>query len=258
MADNLEYRQPGVRLIAKKDLVTLEQLQKTFPKKKNSIGEKTVELINATLSDPEFNGTDLIQTLHTFENVMYNNSAAMEEYVNAVRFCAYLETNGDNIIDAYKKTFYFRDFVKNGLDKSFDTPEYMAIQAAASRYRKNKVVVDILAMADVPLYLLFQGHRYKAVEVLASEMMSAPLAKDRIAAAEKLLTHVKPPENSKLELNIGMSASAMDVASSLNDQLTKLAEQQKALLAQGHNIKDVQRLGINLNNKDVIDVEVDE
>ena len=256
MANELDSRQPGLRLITKKEPITLEQLQKTFPKKKNSIGEKTVELINATLTDPEFNGTDLIQTLHTFENVMYNNSAAMEEYVNAVRFCAYLETNGDNITDAFKKTFYYRDFVKNGIDKPSNSPEYSSITAAASRYRKNKLVVDILAMADVPLYLLFQGHRYKAVEVLASEMMTAPLSKDRIAAAEKLLTHVKPPENSKLELNIGLNSNAMDMASSLNEQLIQLATQQKALLEQGHNIKDIQKLGINLNNKDTIDAEV--
>ena len=256
--EKTEAPRVGLRMIQNRKTVTADDLKRLFPKKKNSIIDKAVELINATINDPEFNGQDLVNTMATYENVMHKNSADMEEYINAVKFCAYLESNGDSVIDAYKRTFIHRDFVKSRMDAPYDSPEYKALNVAASRYRKNQLVIDILTMADVPLYLLFQGQRYTAVKVLADEMVNAPLAKDRIAAADKLLTHVKPPETSTMALNIGISAESLDIQTSLNDQLAKLAVQQQALLTQGHDIRDVQKLGINLREKEIIDAEVDD
>ena len=256
--EKTEAPRVGLRMIQNRKEVTIDDLKRLFPKKKNAITDKAVELINATINDPEFNGQDLVNTMSTYENVMHKNSADMEEYINAIRFCAYLESNGDKLVDAYKRTFIHREFVSSRMDAPYDSLEYKALTVAASRYRKNQLVVDILTMADVPLYLLFQGQRYTAVKVLADEMINAPLAKDRIAAADKLLLHVKPPETSKMELNIGIGQSAVDIQSSLNEQLTKLAMQQQALLAQGHDIREVQKLGINLKEQEIIEVEVDD
>ena len=56
------------------------------------------------------------------------------------------------------------------------------------------MVKEILTQCDMPLHLIFGGSRFKAVAVLAHEMENADYAKDRINAADKLLTHVKPPE----------------------------------------------------------------
>ena len=107
----------------------------------------------------------------------------------------------------------------------------------------------------MPLYLMFQAERYKAVTVLAREMQTAALSKDRIAAAKELLAAVKPPENVQIELGIGPNREARDLQLELNAQLAKLAANQKALLEAGVDLRDVQRTGIRLN--DVQDAEVE-
>ena len=100
---------------------------------------------------------------------------------------------------------------------------------------------------------MFQGARYRAVAVLAREMTDAEYSKDRIAAADKLLTHVKPPENQKIELDIGMTSEAKSITASLMDQLAVMATQQRRLLEAGADIRSVQKLGIQA---EVIDAEV--
>ena len=98
----------------------------------------------------------------------------------------------------------------------------------------------------MPLHLMFQGARYRAVAVLAREMTDAEYSKDRIAAADKLLTHVKPPENQKIELDIGITSEAKSMHEMLNMQLSALALNQKRMLDAGYDLIDVQKLGISL------------
>jgi hypothetical protein len=70
-----------------------------------------------------------------------------------------------------------------------------------------------------------------------------------------LLTHVKPPENQKIELDIGMTSEAKSVTASLMDQLAVMAVQQRKLLEAGADIRSVQKLGIQA---EILDVEVND
>jgi hypothetical protein len=184
---------------------------------------------------------------------MVGAKASIGEYLTAVRFCAYMMTNGENYTEAYKRAFWDREFVQNRLNTPSGSAEYAELTSAASRYRRSKLVVDILTLSQVPLDLMFTGVRYKALGVLADRMENAKLDKDKIAAADTLLKHTTPKDN-KLELNIGIGNT--DAITSLNDQLAALAKRQQSLLSSGLSLQEVQRLGVKLSsNEDAIDVE---
>ena len=230
-------------------MVTIEELQKALPSRKNTITDEIVEIINKSQDDPEFQGESLLQTAITYENVMMNNKAGIKEYIDAIRFCAYLISLEDNYTEAYKKTFSYRDFVKNRLDATPDSSKYRELTNAASRYRRSKLVVDLLTFSQVPLDILFSGYRYKAIGVLANEMETAAYSRDRIAAAKELLLAVKGPENKKIELEIGVKESS--AVANLSQQLTELANNSLMQLESGQ--VDLVKLGSMVAKEEIED-----
>ena len=235
--------------------ITLEELKERFPAKKNTINEETVKLINDAMNDPQFSGEEFINTMLDYQNVLATSSASFKEYVNAIKFCAYLESTDFNITEAYKLARASDEFVRERMFAPTDSNEYRELTHRASTHHKSPLVRKILTQSDMPLHLMFQGARYRAVAVLAREMTDAEYSKDRIAAADKLLTHVKPPENQKIELDIGMTSEAKSVTASLMDQLAVMATQQRRLLEAGADIRSVQKLGIQA---EIIDTEVND
>ena len=212
-------------------LITLEEVKEAMPLKKSVITQEAVDIINASMSDPEFQGESLLRTASTYEGVIKGARASIPEYLNAIRFCAYMVTNDSNYTEAYKKVFADRDFVKNRLSLATTDPKYTELTSAASRYRRTKLVVDILTQSQVPLDLIFTGQRYKAISVLAEVMETGRYDRDRINAAKELLAATKGPESAKIELDVGVVQSS--AVQQLNDQLSSIAARQKELLESG-------------------------
>jgi len=236
-----------------KETVTVEDLQKAFPQRAKAITDEVVEIINKSTQDPEFQGETLMQSAVTYQNVLAQNKVSITEYVNGLRFCAYLMTEDDNSTKAYSRVFYYRDFVKSRVDKPTESNEYKTLVAAASRYRNSKLIKDILTISQVPMDLMFLGHRYKAVGVLANLMETAKMDRDKINAAKELLAATKN-ENQKIELEIGPNQEAVSMQNQLDKQLSDLALNQKKMLEAGFQIGDVQKTGLQL---DVIEGEVE-
>ena len=201
--------------------LTIEQVKKDMPLKKGVITQDAVDIINASLNDPEFQGESLVQTAAIYEAVLRGARASIPEYLNAIRFCAYMSTNNSNYTEAYKKVFSDREFVRLRRDLPTDDPRYGELTSAASRYRRTKLVTDILTASQVPLDLIFTGHRYKAIGVLADVMENGKYDRDKINAAKELLAATKGPENMKIELDVGVSESS--AVQQLNDQLAEIA-----------------------------------
>ena len=160
--------------------ITVDLLKQKFPAKKQTITEETVALINAALEDPEFDRTMFLNQLADYQSCMIDANASMNEYINAIKFCAYIESCS-TLTEAYKRARSNDEFVLQRWNAEPGTREYADLSSAASRYRKTKLVRQILTQSDMPLYLMFQGERYKAVAVLAKEMQTAQYSKDRIA-----------------------------------------------------------------------------
>jgi hypothetical protein len=231
--------------------ITKEDIQRVMSSKRNAITDEVVALVNQSLTEPEFQGETLLDTMVTYEHVLNGRSGVgIKDYIHAIRFCAYLMTVDDNYTEAYKRTFAHRDFVRNRLDVPTESPEYRNLTTAASRYRRSKLVTDILTLSQIPLDLMFVGKRYKAIGVLAAEMENAKYSKDRIMAAKELLAATKGAENVKIDIGIG--AQENNAVQSLMDQLAAVAARQKTLLESG--ISSVSEFG----SLKVIDVDDDD
>jgi len=115
-------------------LLTIDDVKQAMPKKKNYITQEAVDIINQSMNDPEFQGESLIQTAATYEAVLRGARASVPEYLNAIRFCAYMTTNDSNYTEAYKKVFADRDFVKERVNLPTNDPKYTELTSAASRY----------------------------------------------------------------------------------------------------------------------------
>ena len=233
--------------------LTIADVKLAMPKKKNFVTQEAVDIINLSMSDPEFQGESLLQTASTYEAVLKNARASVPEYLNAIRFCAYLITNDSNYTEAYKKVFAERDFVKSRLMLPTDSPKYTELTSAASRYRRTKLVVDILTVSQVPLDLIFTGHRYKAIGVLAQVMENGKYDRDRINAAKELLAATKGAENVKIELDVGVSESS--AVQQLNDQLAEIAGRSLRHLEAG--ATSLKELGaMKVKSDDIIEGEI--
>lgn len=233
--------------------VTVEDLKKALPSRKSTITEEVVDLINASQTEAEFQGETLLESMITYEKVMNNNKAGIREYLYAIKFCAYLMSMEDNLTEAYKKTFSDRDFVRDRMDATPGTDDYNALTSAASRYRKSKLVVDLLTISQVPIGIMFGAARYKAIMTLADIMTNSRYDRDRINAADKLLLHTES-KDIKIDLEIGVREDSAVV--NLNNQLSELAARQKLMLEAG--ATDLNRLGALKAAEEFTDAEVEE
>ncbi|WP_243430882.1 hypothetical protein, partial [Pseudomonas sp. 51_B] len=103
----------------------------------------------------------------------------------------------------------------------------------------------------VPFWVLNQDMYQKALNVQAELMMSASSEKVRTDAANSLLTHLKPPEIKKVELDIGTKEDSS--ISQLRQATIELARQQKMLLESG--MANAQEIAhSHVNKKEAIDV----
>jgi hypothetical protein len=234
-------------------LVTVDDLKSAMPKKKNVITQEAADIINASMNDPEFQGESLIKTASIYESVLKGARASVPEYLNAIRFCAYMSTNGSNYTQAYKKVFMDRDFVKERAQLPASDPKYGELSSAASRYRRTKLVVDVLTASQVPLDLIFTGERYKALGVLADVMKNGKYDRDKVSAAKELLAATKGPENIKMELDVGLSESS--AVQQLNDQLSTIAGRSLQQLSDG--VTNLKELGsMKVLDSDAIEGEL--
>jgi len=247
----------GLGIVKKgKTDITVNELRHRFPSKKNTITDEVVDLINQANNDPEFNGDEFIENMMTYQNVMYKNSGSLPEYINALKFCAYLEADVNNYTEAYKRARANDEFVLARANLPKDSVGYRELTNAASRYRKTPMVRDILTQAEMPLYLMFQGARYSAVSILVDEMETAALSRDRINAAKTILEHVKPPENMKVELDIGVKQD--NIIDRYEAMISDLVAHQKEQIALGKDLHEVTNMSIINSAKDeIIDVEVE-
>lgn len=233
-------------------VITKEEIQNALPSRKGTITDEIVEVINKSQLEPEFQGESLLQTAVTYENVLVKNRASIKQYLNAIRFCSYLISTDDNFTEAYKKTFSETEFVKERIGISTSDPRYTELASAASRYRRSKLVVDILTVSQVPMRLLFRGMAYEMMGVLHGIAINGKLDRDRVAAAKTILETVKDDENIKIELDVGVKESS--AVEQLNEQLAKFASDSMIHLQAG--TTDLNKLGSMKVKEDIEDAEV--
>ena len=206
-------------------VLTVEQFKQALPSQfKASVNQELIDQINTTLADPNLYET-YRDNLLSYSHVMRDGKFKMGDYILAVKYCSHKIMGASNI-DAFVKTFpdRYQSYLANGTS-SKDIASYV------TAYNKNKLVNLILEQSLIPSWILNQDLYQKAINVQAELMMSANSEKVRSDAANSLLTHLKPPEVQKVELDIGIKKDG--VMDDLKQVLTELALKQQQYIAAG-------------------------
>ena len=225
--------------------LTIEQFRMALPDKvKKSVNQELIDSINNVLIDPEMLES-YRDNLVSYTKVMADGRFKVPEYVNAVRYVSH-KLMGCTNIEAYTKTFpdKYARFVANGVQAK-DIASYV------TAYNKSKLVNLIFEQTLIPSYVLNQDMYQRALNVQADLMVNAKSEKVRCDAANSLLTQLKMPEVTKVELDIGIKEdSSINV---LRQATLELARQQRLSMEAGQMTAE----GV-AHSKLTIDVEVKE
>ena len=186
------------------EIISEEQFKALLPKQfKGTVTQEVMDEINNALSDPIANEA-FKENLLSYTGVMRDGKFKIGDYLKAVKYVSF-KLLGSSNIDAYLKTFPDRhqEFIKNNTSAK-DMSSYVAM------YNKNKLVNLIFEQTIIPFHVLNSDLYQKALNVQVELMTSPDVSpKVRSDAANSVLTHLKPPETTKIELDIGVKSDSM-------------------------------------------------
>lgn len=213
--------------------ITMEDFKLALPPKlQKQATDDNLQLLNDILNEPEMREY-YRNNLLSYSHILTEGKYSLEEYINAIKFCSF-RIGGLSNKDAYIKTFpdRYKQHVANGTSQK-DISSYI------SAYSKTKLVSTILEQSFIPSWVLNQDVYQLAINTQVDLMINADSEKVRSDAANSLLHHLKPPEASKVKLDIGIDVNG-----------SALAELNKAM----NGLRELQRASIESGNLTVIDV----
>lgn len=212
--------------------VTKDELKDALPKQiRGGVSDSIVNNINQLLQEPDL-ALNYRENLLSFTSVIKEGKYKLTDYLNAVRYVSHKLMGATNV-SAYTKTF--PDRVQSLQARGADAKTVSSYVAA---YHKNKLVQSIFEQTMIPTYILNADVYQKAINVQVELMTTATSEKVRSEAANSLLTHLKQPETSKVQLDITHKEdeSTQDMRKTINE----LAEQQRKLIEMGgKSVKDI-------------------
>jgi hypothetical protein len=196
--------------------LTLDEFKSALPDKiKKSVNQQLIDQVNTTLSEPELYES-YRDNLVSYASVMQDGKFKITNYLAAVKYVSH-KLMGRTNLASYSNTFPDKiiRFAAEGV-ASKDIASYV------SAYNKSKLVNLIYEQTMIPFHVLNQDMYQKALNTQAELMLGANSEKVRSDAANSLLTHLKPPEATKIELDIGIkkdsSIDALRQATAFNAQ----------------------------------------
>lgn len=177
--------------------LTLEQFRDVLPKQvRGAISDELIDSVNLAIANSELR-ENFRDNLLSYTSVMKDGKFKIESYINAVKYVS-LKLLGSSNVDAYLKTFPDKHqwfIAQNTSSKD--------ISAYVAAYNKTKLVNLIFAQTLVPFHVLNADLYQKALNIQVALMTDEDVSpKVRSDAANSVLTHLKPPEVTKIELDV--------------------------------------------------------
>ena len=209
---------------------------------RTNITDDMVKTINDIISDPEM-CEEYRDNILGYMDVLKEGRWRFGDYISAVKYVSY-KLRGDSNIAAYTKTFP----EKVAKFQSRPNPNY---SSWVTSYGKSKLVNEILGRSLIPTHVLNADIYQKAINVQAQLMTTADSEKVRTDAANSLLNHLKPPETSKIEID--MNVKQQDGIGDLREATLELVKAQRLAIEAGQNTaKEIAHTTI------VLDMDVEE
>lgn len=144
-------------------------------------------------------GEEFIEAYADYFNVMEKGKWSTRKYLAAMKFFLFTE-QGLSIVDSYVKVFPER--LQARLDRG-ETKTNMT--GEASRFNSSSIVTEIRRVAGIGIQLSHRHLLLESLDVTAGLMRSARSEVVRQKAAETLIRELKPTEDTKIQLDIGMN-----------------------------------------------------
>lgn len=215
-------------------LLTIDEFKEALPAKlRKNVNTQTLANVNQILSEPEMYET-YRNNFIDFSHILVNSRNSVEEYVNAIKYCSY-KIAGFNNKESYIRTFSVRyqAHMANGISEK-DLASYI------SAYHKTKLVTSILEHAYIPMWLLNQDAVQLAINTQIGVMKDPDASdKNKIDAANSILNHLKPPEKSKIQLDIGVKQDVSMIADLRNVVSDLVAVQKESIVSGTRTVKAI-------------------
>lgn len=195
-----------------------KHLQKSF-------NQAVVASINEVLSDRD-ERERFRENFIGYSSVLLDGKYSVQQYVDAVKYVSF-KTMGLTNLDSFRKTFpnkiarYKRD------GKTIEK-----INAFVSGYNKTKLVTAMLKQAAVPLYILNQDAAQEAINAHLKILRTSTNDLAIVKAADSLLSHLAPPVETQVSLNIGVADNTL--FDDFRKETAALARQQQEMIKAGH------------------------
>jgi len=227
--------------------VSLEVFRRALPKHiRENLNQGTVDKINNMLAGDEITAEHFRDDLYGYTSVMKGGRFTIQQYINAVRYVSFKMQDCSNE-QAYSKTFPER--YQELLDQGCDSRK---IGGYVSQWNSRLLVQKIFEQTMTPVHIYNADIYQKAINLQASLMVSANSELVRTQAANSLLTHLKPPETSKLELDVNIKEG--NVITELKNTIAELSAVQKKQIEMGvTTVKQVAHSKLKIIDAEVVE-----
>ena len=218
--------------------MTLEELRETVPKHvQKHITQSVVDTMNhLEAEDGEDFAEHYKQNFINMSSILKSSDWTVKDYTAAVKFVSWQLLEIPDI-DCYKMTFpdrYDRLMTKwtaEGLSEA--DVRGRKISSFVSAYKSNPLVVKIMEQALVPPRIL-NAHMFQdALNVQMQLAFGANSEMVRTTAANSILTHLKNPETTKIQMEVGIKGQ--DELQALRNEMQRLAGTQQVGIESGSN-----------------------
>lgn len=192
------------------------------PQVKRGVNAKVIDKLNDALADPDMFMV-MRENLVSYTNVMQKGKFSLENYIDAVKYISYKLMGASNL-QAYRKTHpdRYHSMKERGLSEK-------DIASMISAYNKTKLVNLIYEQTLIPTWIMNADNLQKAintqVEIMTNENNSPKVRSD---AANSIMTHIKRPESTKIELDVSHKDNG--ALADLRAQTSLYVEAQRELL----------------------------
>jgi hypothetical protein len=205
--------------------LSVDEFKLALPDKfKKSVNQDLIDRVNATLSEPEL-FEQYRNNLLSYTRVMQDGKFKVTDYINAVKYVGF-KVMGCTNIESYTRTF--PEKIERFHDEGV-TPKDIASYVTA--YNKGILVNKLMEQTLVPTHILNQDLYQKALNEQAVLMMTAKSEKVRSDAANSIMVQLKPPEKSRIELDVKLPENS--VVNDLRNTLALLSQQQREFILSG-------------------------
>ena len=210
-------------------MLTLEQVKTSLPPgNRNNVTQDMVNQLNALSKDPE-EARYIRENFISFSQVLMEGKFRLGDYVQAVMYVSH-KVMGKTNIEAYKATFpdRYASMVNAGKAQK-------DIASMVTAYNKGVLVTKVMERAIIPTWILNQDMFQAALQTQFEIMTDTDInPRDRTAAANSLLTHLKKPDVHKSELKIDIAVN--DGMAALEENLRRMSLAQLNMIEHDPNV----------------------